>query len=135
MSYGVRHSSQQVDNFNFLPFWKNNESLLEQLERSETPAKSRLIFKEVSSNQDANNNQFVTSFNMVNIYDNRKNFFSIIAYLSDDRSTIIREEIIAGNKLSDVKKTIIDGDKITNKGQIEWIKEMSRNDLCGLFRT
>jgi hypothetical protein len=128
-------SSQQMDNFNLLPFWKKNESLVEQLERSETPAKSRLIFKEVSSNQDASNNQLVTSYNLVNIYDNRKNFFSIIAYLSDDRSTIIREEIIAGNKLSGAKKTVIDGGRITNKDQIEWIKEMSRNEICRLFRT
>jgi hypothetical protein len=71
----------------------------------------------------------------VNIYDNRKNFFSIWAELSPDRSSIMREEIIAGNKLSDAKKTVIEGSGITNKDQIEWIKAMSRNDACRLFRT
>lgn len=128
-------SSQQLDSFNLLPFWKKNESLLKEIEQSETPAKSRLIFKEVSTNQAANSEQIVTSYDLVNIYGNRKNFFSIIAYLSRDGSSVIREEIIAGNKLSNAKKTVIDGSKITNKDQIEWIKEMSRNGMCRLFRT
>ena len=43
-------SSQEIDNFNVLPFWKTNESLLKVLQRSETPAKSRLTFKEISNN-------------------------------------------------------------------------------------
>jgi hypothetical protein len=71
----------------------------------------------------------------VNIYANRKNFFSIRAELSPDRSSIMREEIIAGSKLSDAKKTVIEGSRITNKDQIEWLKAMSRNDACRLFRT
>lgn len=132
MDSGV--SYQQIDNFNILPFWKKNESLLKEMEHAETPSKSRLTFKEVSTNQDADGEHIVTSYDLVNIYDNRKNFFSFIAYLSRDGTSVIREEIIAGNKLSNAKKTVIDGSKITNKDQIEWIKEMSRNDVCRLFR-
>lgn len=127
-------SSQQIDKSSFPPFWKRNEALLKELERSETPAKSRLIFKEISNSQDASNSRFVTNYDLVNIYDNRKNFFSIAAELSPDRSSIIREEIVAGSRLSDAKRTVIDGSKITNKGQIEWIREMSRNDASRLFR-
>lgn len=127
-------STQQLDNFNLLPFWKKHESLLKQIEESQTPAKSRLMFKDVSTDQDTKGGQIVTSFDLVNIYDNRKNFFSIIAYLSPDGSSVIREEIIAGSKLSNAKKTVIDGSKITNKDQIEWIKEMSRNSAHRLFR-
>ena len=127
-------SSQRLDNFNVLPFWKRNEPLLKEIEQSESPAKSRLVFKEVSTNQDASGEHIVTTYDLVNIYDNRKNFFSIIAYLSPDGSSVIREEIIAGNKLSNAKKTVIDGSKITNKDQIEWIKEMSRNGVFRLFR-
>ena len=132
MESGV--SSQRLGNFNVLPFWKRNEPLLKEIEQSESPAKSRLVFKEVSTNQDASGEHIVTTYDLVNIYDNRKNFFSIIAYLSPDGSSVIREEIIAGNRLSNAKKTVIDGSKITNKDQIEWIKEMSRNGVFRLFR-
>jgi hypothetical protein len=47
---------------------------------------------------------------------------------------VIREEIIARSKLSNAKKAGIDGSKITDKDQIEWIKEMSRNSTHWLFR-
>jgi hypothetical protein len=71
---------------------------------------------------------------MINIYDNRKHFFSIIAELTPDHSSIVKEEIVVGNKLSDAKKTTIDGNKITNKAHIEWLKEMSRSEVSHLFR-
>lgn len=71
---------------------------------------------------------------MINIYDNRKNFFSIIAELTPDHSSIVKEEIVAGNKMSDAKKTTIDGDRITNKAHIEWLKGMSRSEVSHLFR-
>lgn len=131
-------SSKQKDNFfDLSPFWKENEALLKELERSETPARSRLIFKEISHHDHGanNNNRLVVTYDLVNIYDNRKNFFSIRAELSPDGSSIIREEIVAGSKLSDAKKTIIEGSRITNKDQIAWIKAMGRNDACRLFRT
>ncbi|GEM_PF-1642896 len=132
MESGV--STQQLDNFNILPFWKKNESLLKQIEESPTPAKSRLVFKDVATSQDASGGHIVTSFDLVNVYDNRKNFLSIIAYLSPDGSSVLKEEIIAGNKLSSAKRTVIDGSRITNKDQVEWIKEMSRNSSHRLFR-
>ncbi|HEY9387908.1 MAG TPA: CBS domain-containing protein [Nitrososphaeraceae archaeon] len=47
---------------------------------------------------------------------------------------IVKEEIVAGNKLSDAKKTTIDGNRITNKAHIEWLKEMSRSEVCHVFR-
>lgn len=53
---------------------------------------------------------------------------------SPDGSYVIREEIIARSKLSNAKKAGIDGSKITDKDQIEWIKEMSRNSTHWLFR-
>jgi hypothetical protein len=81
-----------------------------------------------------NENQII-NYDLVNIYGNRKNFFSILAEFTPDNSSIIREEIIAARKLSDGRKTIIDGNKITNKAHVEWLKEMSRNDGCQMFRT
>jgi hypothetical protein len=119
------------------PFWRKNEPLLRELERSEMPSRSRLIYKETASNNanSSNNNHVVTNYDLVNIYDNRKHFFGILAELSQDRSSVIREEIVAGSSLSDAKKTVVDGNRIINKAHIDWLKSMSQNDVLRLFRT
>jgi hypothetical protein len=128
-------TSEQIERIDISPFWNKNKSLLKELESSETPSKSRLIYKEIASNTDSSNNHVMTSYDLVNIYDNRKNFFGIVAEIAPDRSSIIREEIVAGNKLSDVKKTIVDGSRISNKAHIDWLMTMSQNDASRLFRT
>jgi hypothetical protein len=129
-------SSEQIAHIDISPFWKKNESLLKELERSEMPSKSRLIYKEMASNIDSSdNNRVVTNYDLVNIYDNRKRFFGIVAELTPDRSSIIGEEIVAGNTLSDAKRTVVDGSRISNKAHIDWLKTMSQNDACRLFRT
>ncbi|AFU58960.1 hypothetical protein Ngar_c20280 [Candidatus Nitrososphaera gargensis Ga9.2] len=128
-------SSEQIASIDISPFWKKNEPLLRELERSEMPSKSRLIYKEIASNTDSNNNHILTNYDLVNIYDNRKHFFGIVAELSPDRSSVIREEIVAGNGLSNAKKTMVDGSRISNKAHIDWLKTMSQNDVCRLFRT
>lgn len=127
-------SSQQIDILN-LPFWKKNEPLLKELEGSEMPSKSRLIFKEISNRQDRNDGNALMSYDLVNIYDNRKNYFSIMAELTPDRSSVVKVEIFAGSRLSDTKKTVVEGSRITNEAYMEWLKEMSRNDVSQLFRT
>jgi hypothetical protein len=127
-------SSEHVGNLDFVPFWKKNKSLVRELEKSEMPSKSRLFYKEISNGQDSNN-RLMTNYDLVNIYGNRKNFFSITAELSPDRSSIIKEEIVAGNRLHDAKKTIVDGSRITNKAHIKWMREMSQNDACRIFRS
>ena len=99
------------------------------------PPKSRLIYKEIANNTDSNNNHVITNYDLINIYDNRKNFFGIVAELAPDRSSIIKEEIVAGSSLSDAKKTVVDGNKIINKAHIDWLKTMSQNDASRLFRT
>jgi hypothetical protein len=120
-------SSEQIDHIDISPFWKKNESLLKELERSEMPSKSRLIYKEIASNIDSSdNNRVVTNYDLVNIYDNRKRFFGIVAELTPDRSSIIGEEIVAGNTLSDAKRTVVDGSRISNKAHIDWLKTMSQ---------
>jgi hypothetical protein len=127
-------SSEQIASIDISPFWKKNEPLLKELERSEMPSKSRLIYKEIASNTGSNNN-VLTNYDLVNIYDNRKHFFGIIAELSPDSSSVIREEIVAGNRLSNAKKTVVDGSRISNKAHIDWLKSMSQNNACRLFRT
>jgi hypothetical protein len=46
----------------------------------------------------------VTNNDLINIYDNRKHFFGIAAELDPNRSSVVKAEIIAGNKLSNLKK-------------------------------
>jgi hypothetical protein len=128
-------SSSQTGNFNNIPFWKNNESFVRELERVDLPSKTRLIAKDISNTTNASGNgNLVMNYDMINIYDNRKHFFSIVAELPPDRSSVVKVEIIAGRKLSDAKKTVVDGNRITNKAYVEWLKEMSRNDAHELFR-
>jgi hypothetical protein len=128
-------SYPQMENFNTLPFWKKNESFLRELERAELPSKTRLIAKDISNTPNADENgNVVTIYDMINIYDNRKRFFSIAAELDPNRSSVVKVEIVAGDKLSNPKKTVVDGNRITNKAYIEWLKQMSRNDVYKLFR-
>lgn len=131
----MRISYPQMENFNTLPFWKKNESFLRELERAELPSKTRLIAKDISNTKNSSGEgNLVMNYDMINVYDNRKHFFSIAAELDPNRSSIVKVEIVAGNKLSNPKKTIVDGSRITNKAYIEWLKEMSRNDVYKLFR-
>jgi hypothetical protein len=75
-------SSEQIAHIDISPFWKKNESLLKELERSEMPSKSRLIYKEIASNIDSSdNNRVVTNYDLVNIYDNRKLFLALLQSL------------------------------------------------------
>jgi hypothetical protein len=117
-------------------FWKNNESFLRQLEKAELPSATRLICQDISNTENAidRKGNATVNYDLINIYDNRKHFFSIIAELTPDHSSIVREEIVAGTKLSDAKKTTIDGNRITNKAHVEWLKEMSRSEVSHLFR-
>jgi len=128
-------SYQQSDNFNNLPFWKKNESFVRELERAELPSKTRLIAKDILNTENAKeNDNLVMNYNMINIYDNRKHFFSIAAEFDSNRSSVVKVEIVAGDKLSNPKKTVVDGSRITNKAHIEWLKQMSQNDVYKLFR-
>lgn len=128
-------SYPQLDNFNNLPFWKKNESFVRELERAELPSKTRLIAKDISNTENAKESgNLVMNYDMINIYDNRKHFFSIAAEFDSNRSSVVKVEIVAGNKLSNPKKTVVDGSRITNKAHIEWLKQMSRNDIYKLFR-
>ncbi len=146
MSQSAGVSSERVERIDISPFWKKNEPLLKELERLEMTPGSRLVYKETttttttSTTDDSgggnnNNNVIMTSYDVVNIYGNRKNFFGIVAEIAPDRSLVIREEIVAGSKLSDAKKTTVDGSRISSKAHIDWLMAMSQNDASRLFRT
>lgn len=127
-------SSGQVSRIDISPFWKKNEPLLRELEKSEMPSRSRLVYKEITHETDSNNH-VRTNYDLVNIYDNRKHFFGIAAELAGDLSSVIREEIVAGSTLSDAKRTVVDGSRISNRAHIEWLKGMSESEGSRLFRT
>jgi hypothetical protein len=97
-------SSERTHSMNLSSFWKKNEPLLREIERSEMPPKSRLVYKEITNNTHATNNHLRIYFDLVNIYNNRKNFFEIVAEIALDSSSIVKEEIIAGKELCDAKK-------------------------------
>ena len=61
------------------------------------PSKTRLIAKDISNTVNAKeNDNLVMNYDMINIYDNRKHFFSIVAELKPNRSSVVKVEIVAG---------------------------------------
>jgi hypothetical protein len=126
-------TTQKVRHMELGPFWKKNASLLSELARTKMPPKSRLIFKEISTSHDKRHNADLTEYELVNIYDNRKNFLRLSVEFGPDES-IRKEEILVGSKLTDGKKTVLDGSKITNKAHIDWLKDMHKDKTCQLFR-
>jgi hypothetical protein len=126
--------TQKVYHLDLGRFWEKNESLLKHLTYTDMPSKSRLFFKEISTEHDKRQDIDITRYDLVNIYDNRKNYLQISAEFAPDES-IRKEEIVVGNTLTDGKKTTLSGSNITNKGHIEWLKDMHKNRSCQLFRT
>jgi hypothetical protein len=56
------------------------------LEKAELPSKTRLIAKDISNTRNAGGqggSSLVTNYDMINIYNNRKHFFSIVAELDN----------------------------------------------------
>jgi hypothetical protein len=60
-------------------------------------------------------------------------FFGISAEPSLDLASVIREKIVAGNRLSDVKRTFIEDSSVTNKAHIDWPTSMSQNDAVHAY--
>jgi hypothetical protein len=65
-----------------------------------------------------------------NLY--KSNFITFPSYIHNNYTILYC--YLYHNKLSDVKKTTIDGNRITNKAHIEWLKGMSRSEVSHLFR-
>jgi C-terminal processing protease CtpA/Prc len=125
--------SEKVNHITLDPFWEHNQTILKQLARKNMPSKSRLIYKQISTDHNETQDSYSTYYDMINIYDNRKHFIKISAEFTKDLN-IKQEEIVAGNNPSEGKKTILNGDKITNVAHREWLKEMFRNNSHQLFR-
>lgn len=112
------------------PFWRRNELALKGLERSRMPARSRLVYKDVAVKRDKARKTYSARYDLVNFYDNRKNLLRIIVQFSKDL-TIKGEEIVARNGLSGVRKTTLQGSRVTSPGHIAWLRNMTKRMAAG----
>jgi len=115
--------SQKINHMDVGFFWKHNKPILEKLQHQKMPSQSRLVYKDVSTKHNKSNGAYLTQYDLVNFYDNRKNFLKIFVEFRPDLS-IKKEEIIVGNSLSEAKKTTLEGRKVTSLGHAEWLRHM-----------
>ena len=114
-------------------FLEENEAMLKKSFSKNMPSKTRLIYKQISTDLNENRDTYFTYYEMINIYDDRNHFMKISTEFTKDLD-IKREEIVTGGNKSINKKTILSKDEITNKSHKEWLREMFRNNSYQLFR-
>lgn len=123
-------STKKIQGMDVGIFWKRNEPVLERLEHQRMPAKSRLVYKDISTKRIKSKGTCVAQYDLVNFYDNRKNLLKILVEFRKDMS-IKKEQIVAQNGLSGAKKTTIDGSKVTSPGHVAWLRNMARRMVAG----
>ncbi len=123
-------SSQKINHMDVGDFWKNNEPILEKLEHQKMPSHARMVYKDSSSTHDKSDGKYTMQYDLVNFYDNRKNFLKITAKFRADMK-LDKEEILVGNSLSEAKKTILEGTKVTNTGHIKWLRQIAKQLAAG----
>lgn len=114
-------------------FLEENEAMLKKSFSKNMSSKTRLIYKQISTDLNENRDTYFTYYEMINIYDDRNHFMKISTEFTKDLD-IKREEIVTGGNQSINKKTILSNDEITNKSHKEWLREMFRNNSYQLFR-
>ncbi len=122
--------SQKMDRVDVGLFWKRNESILEKLEHQRMPPRSRLVYKDMSTKHNKSKEVYLAQYDLVNFYDNRKNFLKIFVEFGKDMS-LKKEEILAGNSFFQAKRTILRGDKVTSPGHIRWLRNMTKRMITG----
>ena len=125
--------SVKIDHINLGDFLEENEVMLKKISQKNIPSKTRLIYKQISTDHNENQDTYFSYYEMINIYDDRNHFMKISTEFTEDLD-IKREEIVTGGDPSVDKKTILSNDEITNKSHKEWLKEMFRNNSYQLFR-
>lgn len=111
-------------------FWKHNEPMLEMLENQKMPPRSRLVYKDMSAKHNKSKGTYLAQYDLVNFYDNRKNFLKIRVEFGEDMS-IKREEIYTGSDLSLARKTMLAGSNVTSRGHIAWLRNMAKRMVAG----
>lgn len=125
--------SVKIDHINLGDFLEENEAMLKKVSQKDKPSKTRLIYKQISTDHNESQDTYFTYYEMLNIYDDRNHFMKISTEFTKDLD-IKREEIVTGGNPSVDKKTILSNDEITNKSHKEWLKEMFKNNSYQLFR-
>lgn len=123
----------RIDHMSLGDFLEENEAMLKKSFSKNMPSKTRLIYKQISTDLNENRDTYFTYYEMINIYDDRNHFMKISTEFTKDLD-IKREEIVTGGNQSINKKTILSNDEITNKSHKEWLREMFRNNSYQLFR-
>ena len=123
----------RIDHISLGDFLEENEAMLKKSFSKNMPSKTRLIYKQISTDLNENRDTYFTYYEMINIYDDRNHFMKISTEFTKDLD-IKREEIVTGGNQSIDKKTILSNDEITNKSHKEWLREMFRNNSYQLFR-
>ena len=123
----------RIDHMSLGDFLEENEAMLKKSFSKNMPSKTRLIYKQISTDLNENRDTYFTYYEMINIYDDRNHFMKISTEFTKDLD-IKREEIVTGGNQSIDKKTILSNDEITNKSHKEWLREMFRNNSYQLFR-
>ncbi|MFZ0897310.1 MAG: hypothetical protein WAZ77_22630 [Candidatus Nitrosopolaris sp.] len=123
----------RIDHMGLGDFLEENEAMLKKSFSKNMPSKTRLIYKQISTDLNENRDTYFTYYEMINIYDDRNHFMKISTEFTKDLD-IKREEIVTGGNQSIDKKTILSNDEITNKSHEEWLREMFRNNSYQLFR-
>jgi hypothetical protein len=123
----------RIDQISLGDFLEENEAMLKKVSQKNMPSKTRLIYKQISTDLNENRDTYFTYYEMINIYDDRNHFMKISTEFTKDLD-IKREEIVTGGNQSIDKKTILSNDEITNKSHKEWLREMFRNNSYQLFR-
>ena len=123
----------RIDHMGLGDFLEENEAMLKKSFSKNMPSKTRLIYKQISTDLNENRDTYFTYYEMINIYDDRNHFMKISTEFTKDLD-IKREEIVTGGNQSIDKKTILSNDEITNKSHKEWLREMFRNNSYQLFR-
>ncbi len=123
-------TSQKISHMDVGLFWKHNEPMLRELEHKRMPPKSRLVYKDMSTRHDRSSGTYLTQYDLVNFYDNRKNLLKIYVEFGQDMS-VRKEEIIVGSGLQGAKKTTLEGARVTSPGHVNWLRNMTRRMVAG----
>ncbi len=125
--------SVEIDHINLGDFLQENEAMLKKVSQKNMPSKTRLIYKQISTDHNENGDTYFAYYEMLNIYNDRNHFMKISTEFTKELD-IKREEIVTGGNPSVDRKTILSNDEITNKSHKEWLKEMFKNNSYQLFR-
>ncbi len=114
---------ENIENFELGPYWEEHREALVKLSKRDMPSKSSMLYKEVISHKNDENNHLLLKYGIINFSNNRKNFLRINAEMTPD-FLIKSEEIIFSNGLEQAKRTIVSNENDIHQGHKEWLKKI-----------